>query len=251
MASADRCRYSLQFVLLLFGLTTALIAAEENVNILIREESQVSGPSVELGEIADIQAPTELLGRLQGLTIANAPAPGLSRTIYSYHIRTCLQRSKLVAPSQIAFVGKPQVTVTAIAEAALPESPATQEPRPTQEAETVIARRALPMNHLIKQEDIALADGQPERCSLIGKRLIRAVPAGSEIASKDVINALLVRYGEEVSLLVCRGALKVSTQARALQAGVYGQTIRVRNLKSGKEQLGMVTDSRQVMLNPT
>lgn len=70
-----------------------------------------------------------------------------------------------------------------------------------------------------------------------------AAPAATSPAAPA---ALLVRRGEHVQLSARIGAVTAQVEAEALQDGRLGETIRVRNLHSGRVQQGRVVRMGQV-----
>ncbi len=307
-------------VLQIYLCVTFSVATDLPVQIKLHEQAQVTGPSILLGEIAQIQAPDGILKQLQQVRIAAAPQPGKSRTLYQPHIRTRLIQARILPVSQMRIEGK-QITVQTAQYIWSPEklladaqdflrqqfgnrsiqvrpaspiqsmtvgdtdariefrwvsappmqldvAPVTVEARlisnhkpvarqnivlkPVLRAQVAVAKRPLAVNHLIIPADVTFveADSKSEEDgSVIGGMTKRAFTTGETIRAKDVKYPVLVRQGDEVTLMVQRGQLKVSAQGRALQAGQYGQKIRVHNLVSDKEQIGIVAGPREILLS--
>lgn len=69
---------------------------------------------------------------------------------------------------------------------------------------------------------------------LIGRRLITPVGAGQPIYLTDVRHRVRVHAGQEVVVQVETGSLKIRTSAIAMQDGVAGQSILVKNPSTGR-----------------
>jgi flagellar basal body P-ring formation protein FlgA len=84
------------------------------------------------------------------------------------------------------------------------------------------------------------------RDEVIGKRLLKELPAGTVITSQALEEQILVRTGEIVNIVVENPRLTIHTSGKALDRGKMGDTVRVKNLTSGKEIYGKVTGSSAV-----
>ena len=106
-----------------------------------------------------------------------------------------------------------------------------------------IAQRALigPEDVRVDRREI-LAGQEPLRevGAVLGRRAMRNIAPGEPILATLVELPPLVRRGEIVQLLAEGHGLRAATQAEAREEGKLGQTIRVRNLTSGKEIYGQV-----------
>ena len=84
------------------------------------------------------------------------------------------------------------------------------------------------------------------RDEIVGKKLRKDLPAGTVITSQVLEEQILVQTGEIVSVLVENQRLIVHTSGKALDRGRMGDTVRVKNLTSGKEIYGKVTGTSAV-----
>jgi flagella basal body P-ring formation protein FlgA len=71
---------------------------------------------------------------------------------------------------------------------------------------------------------------------VIGSAASRELPAGTVVTSRLITPVELARPGQLVTVVMRRGGIEVRTVATALQAGSYGQLIRVKFEKS-REQI--------------
>ncbi|HEY5227960.1 MAG TPA: flagellar basal body P-ring formation chaperone FlgA [Opitutaceae bacterium] len=74
----------------------------------------------------------------------------------------------------------------------------------------------------------------------------RAVPVGRVLTWHDVSRHQQVRKGDLVEVTASEGMLKISMKVLALESGVTGDTITVRNPDSKKDFSALVTDENHV-----
>jgi flagella basal body P-ring formation protein FlgA len=67
---------------------------------------------------------------------------------------------------------------------------------------------------------------------VIGKVVKRSIRLGESISPQRIKEPLLVHRGEEITIEAVTGALKVRVKGKALQDGIKGALISVRNLRS-------------------
>ncbi len=84
------------------------------------------------------------------------------------------------------------------------------------------------------------------RGEVIGKRLRRDLPAGTVLTPQAIEDPILIQTGEVVHIIAENPRLVIHTNGKALDRGRMGETIRVKNLNSGKEILGKVTGGNTV-----
>jgi flagella basal body P-ring formation protein FlgA len=84
------------------------------------------------------------------------------------------------------------------------------------------------------------------RDEVLGKRVRKDVPAGTIVTPQALEEQVLVQKGEIVNVTAENKRIAVHTSAKALDKGRMGETIRVKNLTSGKEVFGKVTGSNAV-----
>ena len=86
------------------------------------------------------------------------------------------------------------------------------------------------------------------RDEIVGKAATRTLLPGRPISLRAVDNPRLVRNGHEVRLLYVDGGLTIMTTGSALQDGVVGDIVKVRNLDSGVTVGGEVRADGAVMV---
>lgn len=76
--------------------------------------------------------------------------------------------------------------------------------------------------------------------SLQGHRLKRALPAGAAITVDALAPDILVRRGQQVTLIAASGAFEIRAQGQALSDGAESERVRVQNVTSLKVVEGVV-----------
>jgi flagellar basal body P-ring formation protein FlgA len=84
------------------------------------------------------------------------------------------------------------------------------------------------------------------RAEVVGKRLRKDTAAGTVMTPQLLEDQILVKNGDVVSIVAENPRLLINANGRALDKGRLGETIRVKNLTSGKEILGKVTGGNTV-----
>jgi flagella basal body P-ring formation protein FlgA len=121
-----------------------------------------------------------------------------------------------------------------------------------------VARSAQPRGRLLKDADLV----QERRDVLMTREALAAleVPEGSlELAESLTVGAPVLARSVRLRPVVCRGkaieallkdgALMISVRVEALEDGLPGQTIRVRNQKTRRELQAKVQDEQTVIIN--
>jgi flagellar basal body P-ring formation protein FlgA len=73
----------------------------------------------------------------------------------------------------------------------------------------------------------------------------RSIPAGRPLTWRDVVRRSLVHKGRMVEVIASDGSLVITMKALAMQDGAQGDSIRVRNLKSKREFIALVTSENR------
>lgn len=123
--------------------------------------------------------------------------------------------------------------------------------------EVVRATRTIPKGTLVSRDDLEVvrtALGEVPTTSLrrlgdaIGKRTRRSVPEGRFLPSDALEIAPVVERGRIVELELVRGGLRMRERGRALEDGVVGDTVRLVNLRSGRQLVGEVQGEARVRI---
>lgn len=102
----------------------------------------------------------------------------------------------------------------------------------------VVIMRPLTSRQIIRTEDLvkrrALVDQTTDDTLLamdqiVGQQASRDLKPGTILTSKMIDPVTLVKVGQFVTITLDQGSVSIKTVARALEGGVYGQTIRVKN----------------------
>jgi flagellar basal body P-ring formation protein FlgA len=75
------------------------------------------------------------------------------------------------------------------------------------------------------------------------------VPAGSPLFARSVRLRPVIRRGEMTTARIEDGAMTVIVKARAMEDGIPGQTIRLRNIQSDRDFSGKVLDQKTVLVS--
>ncbi len=81
---------------------------------------------------------------------------------------------------------------------------------------------------------------------ILGKKLKKDVPAGTPITKEILEEAYLVKKGDIVTAKVENERMRILAKALSLEKGKMGDVIRLRNLSSGKEIVGIVSGEKEV-----
>ncbi|MFN7114561.1 MAG: flagellar basal body P-ring formation chaperone FlgA [Alphaproteobacteria bacterium] len=81
---------------------------------------------------------------------------------------------------------------------------------------------------------------------LLGLSPRRSLPAMRPIVSGDIVQPMLVKKGEMVTVSLQNGSMSLTTQARALENGGAGSLIRVMNMSSRQVLDAVVTGAQNV-----
>jgi flagella basal body P-ring formation protein FlgA len=74
------------------------------------------------------------------------------------------------------------------------------------------------------------------------------VPAGAQITARTLRLRAIIKRGRQVDAVARDGGLTISVRAEALEDGVPGQMVRVRNIRSKREFKGKVQDEQTVVV---
>jgi flagella basal body P-ring formation protein FlgA len=125
-------------------------------------------------------------------------------------------------------------------------------------AQAVAAVRPLARNQLVSAGDVTLqavdahalpAGAITRSADVTGKRLKRAVAAGTLLSTEMVERPPLVKRGDVVTILYESGGLRVTALGIVRQEGGEGERIHVQNADSHKAVYAHVVDSRTVRVN--
>lgn len=126
------------------------------------------------------------------------------------------------------------------------------------EAPVLILRRALARRARIEAVDVELQTRRlpgiasnfvNDLNSLQGRRLRRALPAGSPVTTDVLDRAVLVQRGQNVTLIAATGGIEIRAQGKALADGSAHDRIRVQNVNSLKIVEGVVENGGMVRVD--
>lgn len=126
------------------------------------------------------------------------------------------------------------------------------------EAPILVLRRALPRRSPVDSADVELQTRRlpgtesgfiNDTGNLQGRRLKRALPAGSPLTADVLVPDVLVRRGQQVTLLASGGPFEIRAQGQALSDGTERERIRVQNVTSRKIVEGVVENASTVRVD--
>lgn len=114
--------------------------------------------------------------------------------------------------------------------------------------------QTLKRGDVVKEEDVAEKEAYltgsvaypSSRSEVVGRKVRKDLQAGTVLTPQVLEEQILVKSGDVVSIVAENQRLVVNANGKALDRGKLGETIRVKNMTSGKEILGRVTGSNTV-----
>lgn len=119
----------------------------------------------------------------------------------------------------------------------------------------VVSSRSLAKGELISAGDVYLQEMETSRLAagyltsldeVVGMVVRRKIPMGTPLTKSLLDNKILIQRSDTVNIVVNVGGVEISAEGQALQDGREGQTIRVKNLVSGRILTGRVIDETTV-----
>jgi flagella basal body P-ring formation protein FlgA len=126
------------------------------------------------------------------------------------------------------------------------------------EAPVLVLRRALPRRARVEAPDVELQTRRlpgiasnlvNDMSALQGRRLRRALPAGSPLTMDVLDRDVLVQRGQQVTLVAATGGIEIRAQGKALGDGGAQDRIRVQNVNSLKIVEGVVENAGTVRVD--
>ena len=115
--------------------------------------------------------------------------------------------------------------------------------------DVVLASRPLKRGDIISTQDLVVGsvsenrlrgNGFTEPADLIGMAVKRSIRSDQTITERMVEMPTLVERGDTVKIIAGAGPLQISVLGEALRDGVYGDSVSVKNLSSGRTIRGKV-----------
>ena len=113
----------------------------------------------------------------------------------------------------------------------------------------LVAARDLPVGHVLAEADLRREPVSRHEASrgvtvdasqLVGRRVRRFVRVGTVLRPEIVEDVPVIRRGSTVRLRLQRGPLRIEAVGRARENAAAGQPVRVLNLESRREVVGIV-----------
>mgnify|MGYP003733786877 CR=1 FL=1 len=229
-------------------------AEQERAVVFLPETANVTGSELLLGEVAELQGPSDLVQQLAAIKVGAAPSMGSSRVLTRGHIEVRLRQGG-VHPSLVEFQGAESVRVFRVTEEPADSPPAQGADRLVQEV--VVAARDLRRGEILTADDLQvelreIRGGWGEGRSLeefLGLRTTRMVLAGTPLTELHVEAVPLIERGTAVTILVHTGSVTVTAPGIARQSGGLGDLIEVENTLSRQRVTGEVIDAHTVQVH--
>lgn len=115
----------------------------------------------------------------------------------------------------------------------------------------VVARQPIARGTILSADDLRLEERRLDELpttvltdveSAIGREARVALAAGKPLTVQGLANAVLVKRGDAVRVLVEKGGLRLSIAGEAMDTGGAGERVRVVNASSKRELVGRVVD---------
>lgn len=244
----------------------------------------IAKPVTAAKPIIDILAVTEVVGdeillkdiaklsddslQLEDVYVGSAALPGSKRRLTLGQIEVRLRQAG-INPHNLDITGSDEVWVSTVsAETDLQDSndnPSLEEQQTVSNMQSyqvntyqvVVPVRNITRHELINREDleIEVREGRtvPSNLAdiddLIGKRAVRLLTTGTYITNSAVEVPPVIERGDSVFIMAESGTVQVTAAGKALEAGGYGEIIRVENVDSRKTVYGQVIDSELVKVD--
>ena len=118
-------------------------------------------------------------------------------------------------------------------------------------AEVIVPLRTIRAKEIIRAEDLVqkpadISGAFSDPLEVVGKEARIALYAGRPIKPGDVGPPAVISRNDLITLVFSRGALRISTEGRALARGSVGETIKAMNMVSRTTVLGVVMSNGSI-----
>lgn len=207
----------------------------EKATVLVRLRTELENPTYTLGEIADIQAPDSLLGRIKEISLGASPAPGIERIVTAPYISAKMRGLGLTydqfsveVPDGAKVAAKSQ---TIESDALMQEAWKAIESAAETDLKLVAGRA--PANVAIPCGEYRVSAAVVSKGSATYDVNLVITQEGRSLATRTVSfspepGTAQIRAGETILVRVIQNGAKVEFSARAMSSGFVGQTIPVQ-----------------------
>jgi flagella basal body P-ring formation protein FlgA len=142
-----------------------------------------------------------------------------------------------LSPRQVRNLGQVSWEVTVVTGASSSQKGLVTATARAWQTQAVLAK-PLAFHQVIRPNDLlerrVLSDRLPDEPLLtvdqiVGQEAARDLKVGTVVSARMIDAVPLVKPGQTVTITLTQGAVRVKTVGRALEAGSYGQTVKVRN----------------------
>lgn len=123
-------------------------------------------------------------------------------------------------------------------------------------AEVLVSTRDLMVHTPLTENDVIFARREVVNLDqvifdvdkVLGLELKRSIAYGTIISPSMLIKPVLIRSGDNITVISVVGSVVVQISGQALQSGALGDIIRVRNVTSGKSFLARIENASTVVV---
>ena len=117
--------------------------------------------------------------------------------------------------------------------------------------DVVVLSQSLPRNTILSQSDLRIEQRDINKLNsgyfsdlneVIGKKLRRSVGSGLSLSPVYVESQMLIKRGQQVTLLAQTSGITVKMAGKAMANGAAGERIKVKNLSSNRVIEGLITE---------
>lgn len=122
----------------------------------------------------------------------------------------------------------------------------------------VCVTKALPRGHVLTEDDIRLAKQPVSRiyddffdniAAVSGLVLTRSVQPEQVLTSKMAASPMAVHHGDLVTIVIDSPSFTITATGKAMQDGPVGRLVKVKNIMSKRDVIGVVKDSKTVSVH--
>jgi flagellar basal body P-ring formation protein FlgA len=122
----------------------------------------------------------------------------------------------------------------------------------------LVFRHTIRRGEVITADKLELVEMQSARAQgtfseiepLIGRRMVQTLSAGVPVRERHLEMDWAVRANDPIVIETVTGEMVIAMAGVALEDGQAGDFIRVRNLRSGRVVVGMVTKEKKIIVSP-
>lgn len=133
----------------------------------------------------------------------------------------------------------------------------TINPEILRETQIVVLKNSLPKGHILLKSDLETISTWTASTRMVfvdsitycvGRELRTHIKSGGRVRNSDLLSPICVKRGDILAVYFQSEALNIKISAKALKTGRRGDSVRVRNLTSGKDIDVLLTDIKKAII---